>query len=52
MKSTVALMLVINNCNFEISFVIIVHYVETEQIELKVKSASKRSKGYEVSFES
>jgi len=30
--------------------VIIVHYVETEQNELKVKSASKWSNGYEVSF--
>jgi len=47
---TVALMLVMNNCNCEFSFVIIAHYVETEQIELKVKSANKRSKGYEVSF--
>jgi len=42
-------MLVINNCNCEFSFVIIVHYIETEQIELKVKSESKRSKGYEIS---
>jgi len=41
-------MLVMNNCNYEFSFVIIVHYVETEQIELKVKSASNWSKGYEV----
>jgi len=43
-------MLNMNNCNCEFSFVIIVHYIETEQIELKVKSASKRSKGYEVRF--
>jgi len=36
--STVALVLAINNCNCEFSFVIIVHYEETEQIELKVKT--------------
>jgi len=30
--------------------VIIIHYVETEQIDLKVKSASKWIKGYAVSF--
>jgi len=41
-------MLVMNNCNCGFSFVINVHYLETEQIELKVKSASK---GYEVSFQ-
>jgi len=40
-------MLFMNNCNCEFSFVIIVHYVETEQIELKVKSASK---DYDVIF--
>jgi len=43
-------MLVMNNCNCEFSFVIIVQYVETEQIELNVKLTSKRSKGFEVSF--
>jgi len=40
-------MLDMNDCNCEFSFVLIVHYVETEKIELKVKSANK---GYEVSF--
>jgi len=44
--TTVALMLIINNCNCEFSFVIIVHYDETEQIELKMKSASEWSKGF------
>jgi len=48
----VALMLVINNCKGEFWFVITVHYDETKQIELKVKSASKWSKGFEVNFES
>jgi len=32
--------------------VIIVHYDENEQIEFKVKSASKWSKGFDVSFDS
>jgi len=36
--TTVALMLVMNNCKCEFSIVIIVHYVETEQVK---KSASK-----------
>jgi len=44
-------MLVINNRNCEFSFVIIVHYDETEQIELKVKSASNWRKDFEDSFE-
>jgi len=44
-------MFVINNCNYcEFSFVIIVRYDDTEQIELKVKLASKWNKGIEVSF--
>jgi len=43
-------MLFMSNCNCEFSFAIIVQYVETEQITLKVKSASNWSKGFEVSF--
>jgi len=43
-------LIVMNNCNCEFSFVIIVHYVETEQIELKVKTVRNQSKGHEVSF--
>jgi len=31
-------------------WIFIVHYVETKHIELKLKSANKRSKGYKNSF--
>jgi len=36
MRKSVAHMLVINKLNYKFSFVIIVHYEETEQIELKM----------------